>query len=115
MAGADRGAVRKSSSHLLGKVIHVKSAQEQIRVLFFQSAAVVKDEGKANDPIERTKRTAFFEPIWTQSPHSLDAKMFTGRAGQQVRKFAREGGDVDAALHKCKDALEGAHAGELHV
>jgi adenylosuccinate lyase len=76
---------------------------------------VVKQEGKANDLIQRIEKTEFFEPIWAQLPHLLDPKAFTGRAGQQVRKFTQEGGEVDVALQKYKDALEGAHTAELHV
>ena len=75
----------------------------------------MKNEGKPNDLIQRIQRTEFFKPIWAQLPHLLDAKTFTGRAGQQVCKFTQEGGEADAARQKYKGALEGAHAGELHV
>jgi hypothetical protein len=46
----------------------------------------VKQDGKANDLIQRIEKTAFFEPIWSRLPHLLDPKAFTGRAGQQVRR-----------------------------
>ena len=76
---------------------------------------MVKIEGKPNDLIERIKRTEYFKPIWTQLPYLLEPKTFTGRAGQQVRKFTQEGGEVDAALQKYKHALERTHAGGLSV
>lgn len=92
-----------------------QEAHEQIRVLSHQAGAMVKNEGKPNDLIERIERTEFFRPIWAQLPHLLDPLSFTGRAVQQVRKFTQERGEVDSALRKYQNALEGRHAADLHV
>ena len=100
---------------LVEQGISRQEAHEQIRVLSHQAGAVVKNEGKPNDLIERIERTEFFKPIWAQLPHLLDPLLFTGRAVQQVGKFTQEGGEVDSALRKYQNALEGRHAADLHV
>ncbi len=100
---------------LVEKGVSRQEAHEQIRVLSHEAAAVVKNEGKANDLIERIERTAFFKPVLTQLPQLLDPRFFTGRAGQQVGKFTGEGGEVDAALRKYKGRLQDSHAGDINV
>lgn len=100
---------------LVEQGISRQEAHEQLRVLSHQAGAIVKNEGKPNDLIERIKATEFFRPIWAQLPHLLDDSSFTGRAGQQVRKFTQENGEVDSALQKYQNALERKHAAELHV
>lgn len=100
---------------LVEKGISRQEAHEEIRVLSHQAGSVVKNEGKPNDLIERIQKTAFFEPIWEQLPQLLDPVSFTGRSGQQVTKFTRDGGEVDRALQKYKGQFAGKHAGDLHV
>lgn len=100
---------------LVEKGISRQEAHEEIRVLSHQAGSVVKNEGKSNDLIERIQKTAFFEPIWEKLPQLLDPASFTGRSGQQVTKFTKDGGEVDTALQKYKGHFAGKHAGELHV
>lgn len=63
---------------------------EKIRVLSHEAGAQVKQEGKDNDLVERVKKDPYFSPILTQLEHILDAKTFTGRAGEQVQEFYDE-------------------------
>jgi adenylosuccinate lyase len=51
-----------------------QDAHEEIRVLSHQASAVVKQEGKQNDLIERIRRTKFFEPILPQLNTLLDSR-----------------------------------------
>jgi adenylosuccinate lyase len=89
-----------------------QDAHEEIRVLSHQAAAVVKQQGKANDLIERIRKTDFFSPILPQLDSLLDPKTFIGRAPQQVERFLKE--EVSVALQKYQDSLS-AKAAELSV
>ena len=51
-----------------------QDAHEEIRVLSHQASAVVKQEGKQNDLIERIKKAKFFEPILPQLDTLLDSR-----------------------------------------
>lgn len=55
-----------------------QEAHEQIRVLSHQAAAVVKQDGKDNDLIQRIKSTEFFKPIWGELDELMDPKTFVG-------------------------------------
>lgn len=76
---------------------------EKIRVLSHQAGAVVKQEGKDNDLIERVKNDSYFKPIIQQLDTVLDASTFIGRAPEQVTEFIEE--EVKPILAKYKEAL----------
>ncbi|ODV92775.1 hypothetical protein CANCADRAFT_30826 [Tortispora caseinolytica NRRL Y-17796] len=80
-----------------------QECHEQIRVLSHQAARVVKEEGGDNDLIERIKKTAYFEPIWAELEHLLDARTFVGRAPEQTAKFVAT--DVAEALKPYEDVI----------
>lgn len=100
---------------LTEKGVSRQDAHEEIRVLSHQAAAVVKNEGKPNDLIERIRQTPFYAPIIADLDRLLDPKTFIGRAPQQVERFV--GGAVEAALKRYKDAgvLDGASGAALNV
>lgn len=100
---------------LVEKGISRQEAHEEIRVLSHQAGSVVKNEGRPNDLIERIQKTAFFRPIWEQLPQLLNPASFTGRSGQQVTKFTKDGGELDTALQKYKGHFAGKNAGDLRV
>lgn len=64
-----------------------QDAHEEIRVLSHEASAVVKQEGKQNDLIERVKKTKFFEPIIGKLETLLDSSTFVGRSPEQVDAF----------------------------
>jgi adenylosuccinate lyase len=63
---------------------------EKIRVLSHEAGAQVKQHGKDNDLVERIRNDPYFQPVLNQLDHILDAKTFTGRAGDQVVEFIDE-------------------------
>ena len=69
-----------------------QEAHEHIRVLSHQAGAVVKQEGKANDLVERVKKEKFFEPIWDELTEDklLNPAKFIGRCVEQVEEFETE-------------------------
>ncbi|KAG5667783.1 hypothetical protein PVAND_015753 [Polypedilum vanderplanki] len=77
---------------------------EKIRVLSHEAGAQVKQHGKDNDLVERIKADKYFEPILGQLEHILDAKTFTGRAGEQVVEFYEE--EVKEILEKYADKIQ---------
>lgn len=89
-----------------------QDAHERIRVLSHEASAVVKQEGKDNDLIERIKRDPFFEPIWAEIDSLMDARTFVGRAPEQTEKFVNT--EVRQALEPWKDHLSEA-VSELSV
>lgn len=90
-----------------------QDVHEEIRVLSHQAAAAVKLEGKANDLLERMRRTEFFQPILDQMPALTDPQTFVGRSPQQVEKFVRE--EVDVALEPYKSLIGNVEGGTLNV
>lgn len=82
-------------------------------VLSRQAGAVVKQEGKPNDLIERIKNTAYFEPILAELPSLLDPATFIGRCPQIVEKLVKE--KVKPALQPYAAALANAQVAELSV
>ncbi|KAF2403189.1 putative adenylosuccinate lyase Ade13 [Trichodelitschia bisporula] len=89
-----------------------QDAHEEIRVLSHEAAAVVKQQGKPNDLIERIKRTPFFDPVLPQMDQLLDPSTFIGRAPQQVEKFLRV--EIAPALAKYEGQIK-AETAELSV
>lgn len=69
---------------MVDKGISRQETHEQIRVLSHQAGAVVKQEGKPNDLIDRIKRTAFFEPVLAELDALTDPKTFIGRCPEIV-------------------------------
>lgn len=60
---------------LVAKGASRQDAHEEIRVLSHQAGAVVKNEGKSNDLVDRIRSNKFFEPIWSELDQMLDAKL----------------------------------------
>lgn len=91
-----------------------QETHEQIRVLSHQAGAVVKQEGKPNDLVERVRKEKFFEPIWSELTEGdlLNPTKFVGRSAEQVEEFVEE--EVEPALAPYKDLLSG-QAAEIHV
>lgn len=90
-----------------------QETHEEIRVLSHQAAAVVKQEGKDNDLIERIEATKFFEPILPQLEKLLDPATFIGRAPEQTEKFVATA--VKPALEKYREGFENAAEATLNV
>ncbi len=88
-----------------------QAVHEKIRVLSHQAAAVVKEEGKDNDLIQRIRHDAFFAPIHAELDELLDPATFIGRAPEQVDRFIAE--EVKPAIARYADHLGGAS--QLHV
>ncbi|MFW5830123.1 MAG: adenylosuccinate lyase, partial [Planctomycetota bacterium] len=88
-----------------------QEAHERIRVLAQEAAAVVKQEGRDNDLIDRIRSDAFFAPIHDRLDALLDPRTFVGRAPQQVRGFLD--GEVAEALQPWQEQLTGSS--ELNV
>lgn len=89
-----------------------QDSHEAIRVLSHQASAVVKQEGKDNDLIERIKKDRFFEPIWSEIDSLMDPRSFVGRAPQQTVKFVEK--EVRLALEPWIGALS-EKVSELNV
>lgn len=77
---------------------------EKIRVLSHEAGAQVKQHGKDNDLVERIRNDSYFAPILNQLEHILDAKTFTGRAGDQTREFVND--EVKPLLQKYGDKIQ---------
>lgn len=92
-----------------------QEAHEHIRVLSHQAGAVVKQEGKDNDLVERVKKEPFFQPIWDElTPEKLmNPASFVGRAPEQVLEFVAE--MVEPALTPYKGQLELVATTEIKV
>jgi len=89
-----------------------QDTHEEIRVLSHQAGAVVKQEGKDNDLIERIKVTPFFQPVLAEIDSLTDPSSFIGRSPEIVEKLIST--KVKAALEKYKGQLDG-DAVELNV
>lgn len=98
---------------LAAKGISRQDSHEEIRVLSHEASAVVKQQGKDNDLIQRIRRTPFFAPVIDQLDDLLDSRTFIGRAPQQVERFTS--GEVASALEKYSDKLQQSRTVELHV
>lgn len=92
-----------------------QEAHEQIRVLSHQAGAVVKQEGKQNDLVERIRKEKFFEPIVDELTEDklLNPDNFIGRAPQQVERFVKE--EVEPAIAPYKEYISQSGVSELHV
>jgi len=92
-----------------------QEAHEQIRVLSHQAGAVVKQEGKQNDLVERIRNAKFFEPVVDELTEDklLNPKDFIGRAPQQIERFVRE--EVEPAIAPYKEYIAQSGVSELYV
>ena len=98
---------------LTAKGLSRQHAHEEIKTLSHEAAAVVMEEGKDNDLIERIRRNDFFAPILPELDNLLDPSTFTGRAPEQVEKFVRV--SVEPALEKYHEHILNAQDSELNV
>ncbi|KAM3450491.1 hypothetical protein MY3296_006054 [Beauveria thailandica] len=92
-----------------------QEAHEQIRVLSHQASAVVKNEGKPNDLVDRISSSDFFQPIWGELDGMLKAELYTGRSAEIVDKYCGPGGPVEKALAPYREYIKGAATTELSV
>ena len=92
-----------------------QETHEQIRVLSHQAGAVVKQEGKANDLVERIRKEKFFEPVWSELTENdlLNPAKFIGRSPEQVDEFVEE--EVEPALVSYKEHISSGPAAEINV
>jgi len=100
MAMVDKGASRQT--------VH-----EEIRVLSHQAGAVVKQEGKPNDLIDRIRANKYFQPIFSELDNLLDSATFIGRCPEIVEKFVIK--KVKPALEPYSEDLAHAQVAELSV
>ncbi|KAF2117765.1 putative adenylosuccinate lyase Ade13 [Lophiotrema nucula] len=100
---------------LVKKGVSRQDAHEEIRVLSHEAGAVVKQQGKDNDLIERIKNTKFFSPIIPELEDLLRPETFIGRCPEQVDSFYQK--EVAVALKKYVEAgsLKLQEAAELNV
>lgn len=90
-----------------------QETHEEIRVLSHEAGAVVKQEGKPNDLIERIRGREFFKDIIPELAALIDPATFTGRCKEIVEKLVNV--KVAAALEKYSAALESVKDAELKV
>jgi adenylosuccinate lyase len=82
-------------------------------VLSHQAGAVVKQEGKPNDLLDRIKAREFFKPILPELQALIDPSTFTGRSEQIVEELVSS--KVATALEKYAEALAEVKDAELKV
>lgn len=82
-----------------------QDTHEEIRVLSHQAGAMVKQEGKDNDLIDRIKVAEFFKPILSEIDSLTDPSSFVGRSPEIVERLIST--KVKAALQKYHDKLDG--------
>lgn len=92
-----------------------QQAHEEIRVLSHQAGAVVKQEGKPNDLVERIKANEFFKPIWGELDGMLKAELYTGRSSHIVERYCGSDGPVSKALAPYADYIKSATTAKLDV
>ncbi|KAK3072582.1 adenylosuccinase ade13 [Teratosphaeriaceae sp. CCFEE 6253] len=80
-----------------------QDTHEHIRVLSHEAGAVVKQEGKPNDLIERIRNRPFFEPIIVELEVLMEPSTFIGRSPEIVDEVIE--GDVKPALEKYEGAI----------
>ncbi|KAK5452281.1 adenylosuccinase ade13 [Exophiala xenobiotica] len=92
-----------------------QETHEQIRVLSHEAGAVVKQEGKANDLVDRIRNEKFFEPVWDELTENdlLNPAKFIGRSPEQVDEFVEE--EVEPALASYKEHISSGPAAEINV
>jgi len=84
-----------------------------LSVLSHQAGAVVKQEGKPNDLLDRIRATKYFQPIIPELQALIDPAAFTGRSAQIVQELVET--KVAAALEKYAGVLASVKDAELNV
>lgn len=82
-------------------------------MLSHRAGAVVKQEGKPNDLLERIQKRSFFEPVLSELPALTDPATFIGRCPQIVEKLVST--KVKVALDPYAAELAKAVDAELKV
>lgn len=116
MAMVERGFSRQETHEEIRYVSALASQGSQVnlsRVLSQEAGAVVKQEGKPNDLLERIEGRQFFKPILPELAALIDPGTFTGRSAQLVERLIST--KVSAALEKYKNTLENVKDAELSV
>lgn len=85
-----------------------QEAHEQIRVLSHQAGAVVKNEGKPNDLIDRIRNTEYFAPVRDDLDSVLDPALYTGRSAVITERMVAEAGEKLAKYSQYLDKAETA-------
>jgi len=80
-----------------------QECHEKIRVHSQEAGAVVKQQGKPNDLLERLLADPYFAPIHIRLEELCDPMSYVGRAPEQVDQFLEE--EVKPALEPYKDEL----------
>lgn len=88
-----------------------QEVHEAIRVHSLAAGRVVKEEGGANDLVERLRADPTFAPVHARLDALLDPAAHVGRAPEQTRRFLRE--EVAPALEPWLERLPAAR--ELRV
>lgn len=83
---------------MVDKGVSRQETHEHIRVLSQQAGAVVKQEGKPNDLLDRIRGEKFFEPILGQLDALTNPSTFTGRCPEIVEEVLMD--DVKPAIEK---------------
>ncbi|XP_064621752.1 adenylosuccinate lyase-like [Lineus longissimus] len=81
-----------------------QDCHEEIRKLSHQAGAVVKEEGKENDLLERIRKSEYFRPIHNQLDDLVDPSGYIGRAPEQTKRFIDE--EVTPALRPFLQRLD---------
>lgn len=97
---------------LVSKGGNRQDAHEEIRVLSHQASAVVKNEGKPNDLIERIRNTKYFAPIHADLDSVLDPSLYVGRSATITERMCAE---AEQKLYKYRQYLEKAETAQLSV
>lgn len=86
---------------------------EALRKHSMAAGARVKEQGLDNDMLRRIREDAAFEGVHGQLDELCDARLFVGRAPQQVQEFLDE--HVRPELDKRRDVLDGPSHGEVRI
>ena len=86
---------------------------EAIRVHSMEAGKIVKQEGKANDLLERIGRDPLFQSVHSQLESLVDPSRFVGRAPEQTSEFIDE--VVGPILEKNRDLLEVEDVDKVNV
>ncbi|KAN0080702.1 L-Aspartase-like protein [Elaphomyces granulatus] len=92
-----------------------QEAHEQIRLLSQQAGAVVKIEGKPNDLVSRIRSTDFFNPIWGELDHMLNAESYIGRSVEIVERYCGAGGPVEKKLAQYMKYITESGTAQLNI
>lgn len=72
-------------------------------------------QGKANDLVERIRKTEYFKPIWGELDSMLKPELYIGRSVDIVDRYCGPNGPVEKALAPYKQYIAGSATAELNV